>query len=130
MIQTEPVTHSGADLHRLLEAMTQAEIDSLAFGVIGFDADGIVRRYNQYESRLAGLAPQRVLGLPLFTAVAPCMNNFMVSQQFADAAARGERLDVALEYVFTLRMRPTRVRLRLLAAPEIAMRYVAVDRNV
>lgn len=107
---------------------SDAELDELGFGVIGFDADGLVRRYNAFESRLAGLSPARVLGQPLFTLVAPCMNNFMVAQRFDDAAASATPLDASVDYVFTLRMRPVKVRLRLLADPASALRYVVVHR--
>lgn len=113
-----------ADIDRLGDA----ELDALDFGVIGFDAQGVVRRYNACESRMAGLSPQRVLGHPLFTVVAPCMNNFMVAQRFEDAAADGQALDAEIDYVLTLRMRPMKVRLRLLASPGAGLRYVLVNR--
>jgi photoactive yellow protein len=117
-----------ADIAAHLAQADDAAIDALDFGVIGIDAATLVRRYNAYESRLAGLSPQRVLGQPLFTAVAPCMNNFLVAQRFEDAAADGSALDAEIDYVFTLRMRPVKVRLRLLAQPGAALRYVLVKR--
>jgi len=118
-----------ADLFERLESLTAEQLDVLAFGLIGFDLQGIVRRYNSLEAQLAGLSPQRVIGLPLFTAVAPCMNNLKVAGRFDAAAAREIVLDETLDYVFTLRMRPTRVRLRLLAAPRGSLRYVVVTRD-
>ena len=121
-------TFVDADLLEGLPGLGDAELDGLPFGVIGFDNDTVVRRYNATESRDAGLSAQRVLGHPLFTAVAPCMNNFLVAQRFEDAAATGDRLDVTVDYVLTLRMRPVKVKLRLLAAPEAAVRYVLVQR--
>jgi photoactive yellow protein len=69
-----------------------------------------------------------VLGHPLFTMVAPCMNNFMVAQRFEDALASGTALDATMDYVFTLRMRPVKVTLRLLSDPSNALRYVIVRR--
>jgi photoactive yellow protein len=117
----------------ILDHLKSAEdgvLDALDFGVIGFDAQTVVRRYNRFESQAAGLSPQRVLGHPLFTVVAPCMNNFMVAQRFDDAAAQGAPLDATVAYVLTLRMRPVKVTLRLLASPRAAMRYVLVQRPV
>ena len=111
-----------------LQQLTDAEIDTLDFGVIGIDAANVVRRYNACESRMAGLSLQRVLGHPLFTVVAPCMNNFMVAQRFEDAAAGGQPLDATIDYVLTLRMRPVKVKLRLLAQPGEGTRYVLVMR--
>ena len=111
-----------------LSQAEDAELDALDFGVIGFDAEGVVTRYNAFESKAAGLSPERVLGHSLFTVVAPCMNNFMVAQRFADALAEGEALDATIDYVLTLRMRPVKVQLRLLTAPHCATRYVLVHR--
>lgn len=115
-------------LHVRLCACSDAELDALSFGVIGFDAQGLVGRYNHFESQAAGLSPERVLGHPLFTVVAPCMNNFMVAQRFEDAETSAEALDATLPYVLTLRMRPAKVQLRLLARPDTAWRYVLVQR--
>lgn len=117
------------DLGPQLAALSDAELDMLDFGVIGFDGDTVVCRYNKIESTDAGLSPQRVLGQPLFTNVAPCMNNFMVATRFEDAMDHGELLDATIDYVLTLRMRPIKVALRLIAVPDAAVRYVLVRRQ-
>jgi hypothetical protein len=57
------------------------------------------------------------------------MNNFLVAQRFEDAQASGEALDLTVDYVLTLRMRPVKVKLRLLAG-EGPTRYVLVQRAV
>jgi len=111
-----------------LEAATDEALDLLTFGVIGMDPDGQVQRYNSWESKAAGLSPEKVLGHHLFTVVAPCMNNFMVAQRFEDAIKDGSSLDATIDYVLTLRMRPIKVKLRLLADAHVARRYVLVKR--
>lgn len=116
------------ELLESLEASTNEQLDTLEFGVIGIDADGRVQRYNSWESKAAGLSPAKVIGHHLFTIVAPCMNNFMVAQRFEDAMSDGTPLDATIDYVLTLRMRPIKVKLRLLAAPTHARRYVLVQR--
>jgi len=116
----------------LLEQLAQLnadQLDQLDFGVIGFDADTNVCRYNRTESDAAGLTAPRVLGQPLFTNVAPCLNNFMVAQRFEDAEDGASALDDTVDYVLTLRMRPIKVALRLLAEPGSAVRYVLVQRR-
>ena len=123
-----PTFEQAGALDQLL-ALQADDMDRLDFGVIGFDADGVVRQYNAFESKAAGLASDRVLGHALFTVVAPCMNNFMVAQRFDDALADGSELDAIINYVLTLRMRPVKVALRLLAAPHAATRYVLVQRK-
>ena len=120
---------SQLNLVEALAALSGTDLDALDFGVIGFDADGTVRLYNAFESRAAGLAPERVIGRHLFTSVAPCMNNFMVAQRFEDAAVNGVDLDATIDYVLTLRMKPVKVRLRLLARTGAPLRHVLVDRR-
>ena len=127
---TATPTFDTRGLADLLDASSQEQLDALEFGVIGFDAETIVQRYNAVESQAAGLSPQRVIGEPLFTNVAPCLNNFMVAQRFEDAADEGSELDDTIDYVLTLRMRPVRVKLRLLAAPGSGERYVLVQRKL
>jgi photoactive yellow protein len=117
------------DLLASLEAMDDTTLDALGFGVIGFRPDTVVCRYNAYESQAAGLSPSRVLGLPLFSVVAQCMNNFLVAQRFDDAAEAGQSLDASIDFVLTLRMKPTPVKLRLLAAPSVEQRYVLILRR-
>jgi photoactive yellow protein len=117
----------------LLEQLAQLnaeQLDQLDFGVIGFDADTNVCRYNRTESDAAGLTAPRVLGQPLFTNVAPCLNNFMVAQRFEDAEDGDTALDDTIDYVLTLRMRPIKVKLRMLAEPGSAVRYVLVQRRL
>jgi len=117
----------------LLDQLAQLNaelLDQLDFGVIGFDAETNVCRYNRTESEAAGLTPPRVLGQPLFTNVAPCLNNFMVAQRFEDAEDGNTALDETIDYVLTLRMRPIKVKLRMLAEPGSAVRYVLVQRRL
>lgn len=113
------------DVLEMLEASDDASLDRLGFGVIGMSLAGVVERYNAVESELAGLSAAKVLGKHFFTEVAPCTNNFLVAQRFDDEP----RLDATLPYVFTLRMRPTRVELRLLKAPGAARQYILVRRR-
>jgi photoactive yellow protein len=128
MSEPAALTFDQANLGALLDALDEAQLDLVPFGVIGMDDSTAVTRYNALESQHAGLTPPRVLGHPLFAVVAPCMNNFMVGQRFDDAAAAGEALDDTIDYVLTLRMRPTKVKLRLIASPASATRYVLVNR--
>jgi photoactive yellow protein len=118
-----------ADLLVKLDNLQTFEIDALQLGVIGFatDADARVVRYSAYESKCSGLSPESVIGLPLFSVVAQCMNNFLVAQRFEDALRDRTMLDVTLDFVLTLRMRPTPVKLRLLAAPDCPLRYVVIE---
>lgn len=125
----QTVSFADAAIFDFLERASDAELDGLDFGVIGMDDAARVTRYNRFESIAAGLSPDRVLGHALFTVVAPCMNNFMIAQRFDDAQQDGSALDDTIDYVLTLRMRPIKVKLRLLARPGSALRYVLVHRQ-
>lgn len=115
----------AGDLLDRIENMTASDLDQVGFGVIGFDADEHVSVYNRYESEVSGLDPERVIGKNLFVEVAPCTNNYLVAERFRSESS----LDEELDYVFTLRMKPTPVRLRLLAEPSAGLRYMIVIRT-
>lgn len=99
-----------------------AEYDRLDFGLVVMDLEGTVTAYNTVESRFAGVSPKRAVGLNFFTDVAPCTNNYLVSGRFEGAPV----LDEAIDYVFTVKMHPTRVRLRLLRDDRSGRQYLAV----
>jgi photoactive yellow protein len=120
------LSFDDTSLLRQLDGLPKDAFDTLDFGAIGIDTQAKVVRYNNTESSLAGLSAELVVGSHLFEVVAPCMNNFMVAQRFADALEANQALDATIDYVLTFRMRPKRVKLRLLAEPDIATRYVLV----
>ncbi len=107
-----------------LDALDRLGRDALPYGVVGLDPDGFVEIYNQTEARLAGLPAPIVIGTHYFSSTAQCMNNFMVAQHLEDTS----HLDLTIDYVLTLRMRPTPVRLRLLADTALPRRYVLILR--
>ena len=104
---------------------TKESLDELSFGVIGLTSEGVVEIYNTTESRLAGLPAERVLGGHFFENIAQCMNNFMVAQRFIDEP----ELDATLDFVLTLRMRPTPVKLRLLQSEAAPLHFVLIHRT-
>jgi photoactive yellow protein len=105
-----------------LEAAGEATLDELPFGVVAMADDGVVEFYNAAESRFTGLSPNKVAGRHFFSAVAPCTNNFMVAHRFETEPV----LDAIIDYVFTLRMKPRKVRLRLLKQPGRRWMYLLV----
>jgi len=111
------------DLYDQLLSTSDADLQDTPFGVIALDAAHRVVFYNRTESTLSGLSTERVVGRHFFSEVAPCTNNFMVAHRFE---TEGE-LDATIDYVFTLRMKPTPVGLRLLARPDTARRFLLVQ---
>lgn len=103
---------------------TAPDLDELDFGVIAMERDGIVVQYNAFESSKAGLSPDRVIGLNFFTTVGPCTNNYLIAQRYMDE----DEIDDVINYVFTLRMKPTPVRLRMLKGSGAPLMYLVVER--
>lgn len=109
----------------LLDALESAPLDSIddfGFGLIVMDRDGRVLGYNQAESKLSGLPAGEVIGRNFFVEIGPCTNNYLIAERYRDS---GE-LDEQLDYVFTYRMAPTPVRLRLLARSGSSRQYLVV----
>jgi photoactive yellow protein len=116
-----------ANLLHVLTALDDLQLDGLPFGVIGFGPDGLVQRYNRFESECTGLTQEYVVGKHVFTQIAQCMNNFLVAQRFEDARVAACPLDETLDYVLTWRMKPTKVKLRLLCAQDCELAYVVLS---
>ena len=107
-----------------LNSMPPEQVDALPYGVVGLASDGTTEIYNATEARLAGITPLIVIGWHYFSETAQCMNNFMVAQRFEDES----EIDDVIDYVLTLRMRPTPVRLRLLKTLSVPRRYLLIQR--
>jgi len=124
-VEAAPAGFASEDLFGWLETATVEALDALPFGVIAMTADGTVARYNAAEGELSGLTPARVIGRNFFTSVAPCTNNFMVAHRFESEA----EIDATIDYVFTFKMAPLKVRLRLLKGPGKRYMYLAVEKR-
>ena len=61
------MTFLQSDLLDRLEAADWAELDATPFGVIGMSSDGVVVRYNAFESERADLEPATVMGQHFFS---------------------------------------------------------------
>lgn len=114
---------ASPDLPEWLETAMPSDFDALPFGLISMTPDGIVQHYNLAELRLSGLTPKRVAGRNFFTSVAPCTNNYMVAHRFEVEPA----IDAIIDYVFTFRLAPLKVRLRLLKRPDARHVHLAVE---
>lgn len=57
-----------------IDHLSPAALDELPHGAIQLDRSGTVLQFNDYESRLANLRKERVVGRNFFTEIAPCTN--------------------------------------------------------
>ena len=110
------------EIARALDECDGATLDTLEFGVIRMTLDGVIDGYNSYEAQLSGLPASRVLGKNLFLEVAPCTNNCLVAARFEES----QILDETIPYVFTLRMRPRKVELRMVKTQTGSHQYLLV----
>jgi len=117
------VDFAQADIAERLDTADSDTLDLLSFGVVKMDLNDVVLDYNDAESRLSGLSKESVVGRNFFTQVAPCTNNFMVAERYHEH----DVLDETIEYVFTYRMRPTKVRLRMLKDVRRNYQYMLVE---
>lgn len=116
---------ASATIGQRLDQADAQELDGLPFGVIALDEAGCAVAYSRLETEYSGLPPDRVLGRPFFSTVAPCMDNELVGERIEQEP----ELDATLDYVLTYRMRACKVRLRLLRSAHLRRRYVLVDRR-
>ncbi len=65
------LSFSPFDLERA-SRLTGGDLDALPFGVIVVDRKGTILEYNAYESDMARISRERVIGRNFFHDVAPC----------------------------------------------------------
>ncbi len=86
------------NLAEAIESLTAEEIDQLPFGVIGIDADGVVRVFSKTEASQSGYGRRPAQGKVFFTDVAPCMNNPHFKGRIDKARAAGT-LNISFTFV-------------------------------
>jgi photoactive yellow protein len=118
------VQFQDPDLLEQLSSLPDAELDQLQFGAVRMNTSGIVNFYNAFESSVSCLHPDKALGRNFFEQVAPCTNNFMVAERMLSEP----ELDAILPYVFTFRLKPTPVRLRLLRSASRPNMFLLVEK--
>ncbi len=109
---------------------SDAELDALSFGVIALDEDGVVLRYNLYESRLARLDRNQVLGRSFFAEIAPCTRTEAFEGRFRAFVAAGATMkSERFEYVFDFKFGAQDVMVELVRAPSASRYYLLINRR-
>ncbi len=121
-----PPGFSDPGLLGSLEAASPADLDALDVGVVVMDRSGVVLEYNRNESERSALPRSEVVGRNFFVVVGPCTNNLLVAGRFRRAASEHLALDEEIDYVFTFRLRPVSVRLRVLAGRGATRQFLVV----
>ncbi len=95
-----------------VDALNPAQLDSLPFGAIQLNHEGIILQYNDYESRLAGVDKSRAVGKNFFTEIAPCTDVKEFRGRFTEGVAR-KQLHEIFQYHFAFKKTPQDVTVRL-----------------
>jgi photoactive yellow protein len=109
------VTASAAStsfLFTKVDSISEAELDSLPYGVIQLDSVGVVLRYNAFEAGLSGLNKQTVVGKNFFKQVAPCTDLQQFYGRFRDGVAAGA-LHSTFRFHFAFKRNPRDVTVTL-----------------
>ena len=117
-----------ADIVRCLGNMDQATADKCDFGIVEVDDSGTIRLYNRWEQELAGVSFQQAVGRNFFVDVAPCTNNRLFLGRFRQGVQTGS-MDVAFNYTFTYKIRPTGVAIHMYRHAASQRNYVFVKRR-
>lgn len=113
-----------------VDACTDAELDALPFGVIGLDAKGVILRYNLYESRLARLDRNQVVGRTFFGEVAPCTRGDDFQGRFERFVAAPPVTGVErFDFVFDFRFGAQEVVVEIVRARSAERYYLLVNRT-
>ena len=102
--------------------------DSKDFGIVKVDDSGIIQLYNKYESELAGVPVANAEGKNFFTQVAICTNNRLFFGKFKDGVIK-KQLDSTFYYVFTYKMKPTNVVIRLYRDPNNQSNWIFIKKR-
>ncbi|MEL6699059.1 MAG: photoactive yellow protein [Bacteroidota bacterium] len=120
------ISFDQKNIYPHLDAASAEELDKAEFGIVRLGSGGRIEYMNRYEATLAKLKQEDTMGKHFFTQVAPCTNNFLVAEKYkAEAGSRDETMD----YIFTYRVKPTKVKLRLLTNPQNQYQYLLVKRR-
>ncbi|HWF05253.1 MAG TPA: PAS domain-containing protein [Candidatus Angelobacter sp.] len=96
-----------------IDSLTPEEVDMLPFGAIELNTNGIILKYNDFESAFAGVPKTSAIGKNFFTQVAPCTNVQEFHGRFKKGVAAQE-LHETFHYHFAFKHNPCNVTITLL----------------
>jgi photoactive yellow protein len=117
-------------MHELQEvsAMGEEKLNALPFGAIKLDKNGTILSFNQYEAKLTGRDPNKVIGKNFFTEVAPCTNVQAFAGRYREGVEAGE-LHAVFPYKFDFKMAPRDVTVTLFYSKNTQQGWVFVREN-
>lgn len=105
--------------------LSPMDADKYQYGITKVDDEGNIELYNQYNRDEFIKLDSSPIGRNYFTEIAPCANNFMFFGRFKRGVENND-LDWEFDYVFTYKMMPTKVRVRLYRDEESNTNWIFV----
>lgn len=99
-------------LSSVVDSMSEIELDKLPHGAIQLSTDGRVLKFNAYESQLANLKKESVIGKNFFKDVAPCTDVQEFYGRFRSGVLE-KNLHVNFRYHFAFKQNPRDVTVTL-----------------
>ncbi len=110
-----------------IHTLTDEQLDALSYGVIALDEQSRVLRYNLYESRLARLDRNDVLGRNFFDEIARCTKTPEFEGRYRALLAEAPGKTARFDYLFDFAFGAQSVGVEMVRAP--AAVYVLVNRK-
>lgn len=120
----------GSEPSSKLDELSDEELDTLPYGVIALDREGIIRQYNLAEARFARLDRNDVLHKPFFGQIAPCTNTPEFRGRFEELAREGNTVrSVRFPYVFDFRFGAQQVEIEIVRGRAPNRFYLCINRR-
>jgi len=100
------------NLYTKIDTLTTNELDELPCGAIQLDPSGKILKFNEYESNLAQLGKDSVIGKNFFKEVAPCTDVQEFYGRFKEGVLNKE-LNTKFRYHFAFKQNPRNVLVNL-----------------
>lgn len=128
-IPTAAPTLPGAIALASIDQCTDVELDQAPFGVICLDDEGTILRYNSFESRLARLDRNQVLGRDFFQEIARCTRVPEFEGRYRRiVAGSSDPNDRQFTFVFDFTFGAQEVSIEILSVPGASRWYLLVNR--
>lgn len=91
--------------------------ETLPFGAVLLDRNGVIQKYNQSEGLMMGRDPGQVIGKNFFDDIAPCAKGKRFHGEFLKFHQSGQ-VNTLFDYEFEYKSSPIKVRIHIKSAAD------------
>jgi photoactive yellow protein len=110
-----------------LEALTEAELDDLEFGVVRLDREGTVKVFNKTEAVRSGYKSRPAIDRDFFLEIAPCMSKPEMKGRIDRARQEGD-VDIEIGWVGDFDDPDGEIRIRAISASDGGL-WILLERD-